>query len=149
MAVETSNQNDHPLYPYRNLAAAIDDRLHFFIVQSALAGKTTIRPSLLLTQVSGSLGGSDAEAVLIRIDRHCGKGLWLHRIVRVGCSACGHPNQLNISSGELLPDASVVCKQCQGALLVAGCDPEEILVVGDEFLEYLEVVSGRRLKFVK
>lgn len=145
MAGETLNQNDHPLYPYRNLAAAIDDRLHFFIVQSALAGKTTIRPSLLLTQVSGALGGSDAETVLIRIDQHCGKGLWLRRIVRIGCSACSYFNQLNISSSELRTDASMVCKQCKGTLSVADCNPEEILVIGDEFLEYMEVVSCRRL----
>lgn len=149
MAGKPRNQNEHPLYPYRNLAAAIDDRLLFFIVQSALAGKITIRPSLLLTQVSGALGGSDVETVLIRIDQHCGKGLWLHRIVRVGCSACGYPNQLNISASELCSDASIVCKKCQGALLVANCTPEEILVIGDEFLEYLEVISGRRLKIVK
>jgi hypothetical protein len=128
---------------FRNIAAVIDDRIHAFACRAVLAGRTSLRPSLLQTQVAEALGGSDPDAVLQRILAHCGDGGLLVRVLRAECPACAAAVELRIGASTPRDDAVIACGRCGGSLRLSGLAADEALLVNEQFCEYLRLVFGK------
>lgn len=127
---------------FKDIPAVIDDRIHAFVCRAALSGSTTLRPSLLCTQVSESLGGSDVRLVGSRILAHCGEGKLLTALAMTKCPECGYVNKVDISSEvELKP--TVACAKCDKAFAIKGVEADEALTINQDFCEYLRTMAGR------
>lgn len=134
--------SDHPLAVFRDIPAVIDDRIHSFVCRAALSGSTTMRPSLLCTQVSESLGGSDVQLVGSRILAHCGEGRLLTALAMTRCPSCSEVNKVEISSGiELKP--TIACVKCGKAFAIKGMKADEALTINRDFCAYLRTIAGR------
>lgn len=127
---------------FRNIAAVIDDRIHAFVCRAALAGRTSLRPSLLQTQVAEALGGSDPDTVLQRIQAHCGDGGLLVRVLCAECPACAAAVEFRPGASTARADA-IACSRCGESLRLPGLAAGEALVVNEQFCEYLRLVFGK------
>ncbi len=127
---------------FRDIPAVIDDRIHSFVCRAALSGSITMRPSLLCTQVSESLGGSDTRLVGSRILAHCGEGKLLTALAMTKCPACGEVNKVEISSDvELKP--AMACAKCDKTFTIKGAKADEALTINRDFCAYLCTIAGR------
>lgn len=126
---------------FRDIPAVIDDRIHAFVCRAALSGNTTLRPSLLCTQVSESLGGSDVQLVGSRILAHCGEGRLLTALAMTKCPACGGVNKVEILLEVELE--TVVCAKCDKAFALKAAKADEALTINRDFCAYLRMVAGR------
>lgn len=133
--------NDHPLAAFRNIPAVVDDRIHAFVCRATMSGKTTLRPSLLCTQVSQSLGGSDTQLTMSRILAHCGEGRLLTVLAMTKCPACGATNEVDISPGAE-PSHAVACAQCDKPFSFEGAHAVEALTINRDFCAYLRTMAG-------
>lgn len=132
--------NNHPLAAFRDIPAVIDDRIHAFVCRATMSGKVTLRPSLLCTQVSESLGGSDARLVMSRILAHCGDGKLLSALAMTKCPSCGAINKVDISPVvDLKPTRA--CVQCDKSFSLDGAQADESLTVNQDFCAYLRTIA--------
>lgn len=129
---------------FRNIAAVIDDRIHAFACRAVLAGRTSLRPSLLQTQVAEALGGSDPDMVLQRIQAHCGDGGLLVRVLRAQCPVCAAAVELRVGASIARDAATIVCSRCGGNLRLSDLTADEALLVNEQFCEYLRLVFGKQ-----
>ena len=118
-SADPASANNHPLAEFRDIPAVIDDRIHAFVCRAAMSGKITLRPSLLCTQVSESLGGSGARLVMSRILAHCGEGKLLIALAMTKCPSCGAINKVDISPDVKLKPARA-CVQCDKSFSIEG-----------------------------
>ena len=128
---------------FRNTAVVIDDRIHAFACRAVLAGRTSIRPSLLQTQVAEALGGSDPGTVLRRIQAHCEDGGLLVRVLCTECPACAAAVELRPGASTACDAAIIACGRCGGSFRLADLAADEALVVNEQFCEYLRLVFGK------
>lgn len=137
-----ASANDHPLAMFKDIPAVIDDRIHAFVCRAAMSGNMTLRPSLLCTQVSESLGGSDVYLVGSRILAHCGEGELLTALAMAKCPACGKMNRLEISPNADL-GSTIMCEKCDKAFSIKGIQADESLTINRDFCAYLCTIAGR------
>jgi len=127
---------------FKDIPAVIDDRIHAFVCRAAMSGSTTLRPSLLCTQVSESLGGSDVYLVGSRILAHCGDGKLLIAVAMTKCPACGKRNRLEISNDAEL-GSTMACMECDKEFSIRGIQADESLTINRDFCAYLCTIAGR------
>jgi len=127
---------------FKDIPAVIDDRIHAFVCRAALSGSTTLRPSLLCTQVSESLGGSDVQLVGSRVLAHCGEGKLLIALAMIKCPACGSTNEVEISL-DVESKSTIVCVKCTRPFAIKGVQADEALMINQDFCMYLRTIAGR------